>query len=832
MLALGNSADNGEVNAYIRVDLQIHLGQTGIYEFRRYKAVFDAGKAVFLGVEVTLGGPGRGDGEALHLGKDGLARLCVPGPENTEAVIHQLRHRAGDGHCLQLRAVLESTDANAGDALRNVDGGQSGTVVESVVSDAFKGAGQADGGQIPAQEESVVANGGDALFHNNTLDTIDLTVPGSHDVTAVVRHGAAAADGHGAVLGQLPGEVLAAGTAENLFGVSQIDPAPYRCLAGVGQLFGGEVAPNDIAGAVFQAHEQPPGPFLSADCSDIRIQKSSAGNCSQFSGFCKRIVIIGQIYIGYIGVAVKNIDSAGFNEPDVCIFLGVEVSAAGPLAGHLETGNGNVDLVTAFVGAGAVAKGILANLVEMLRNGDLLQIGAVIECLTGNARKLIRESNLTETAAATESFPADSGTVRNCNGAERSAVSECVIVNVINTVGHGDGGQIGKIIERKGSNLGDTRLYHNRGDLLTAAVPGRGIIYPPTCGLIAVVCHIPLTADGEDVIVQRPGDVFAAAASRGLEDTSSGLEPAVHRLLGGIGQLFGSVSATPLDAAAALQAQNLIPGFVAHRPAGGVNRGAAGYGADAFGLTELFGIQGRILGNGLCLGIDGSDGEALFNAGEAVFLGIEVAPGAPCGSDLEERDLCGVLLGSRVAKSIPANTDNRAGDGDGGQLGAIQENACSKIPRTASQRDLGQSGAVLENTGVESFNIARNGDLGQAGAASEGSFANLGDAAQKVEGGQASAVFKGRGADVADGAAQGDGGQIDAVVESAVGDEFNAIFNHHAGDLIKMILPGGRQKLIVACAGSFDVAVHLALAADGQGAVLGQNPADIFTALA
>ena len=419
------------------------------------------------------------------------------------------------------------------------------------------------------------------------------------------------------------------------------------------------------------------------------------------------------------------------------------------------------------------------------------------------------------------------------HGLQLAAEWEIGIADFLQSTGQCDGTQILQTIESIIADGGDTLFYHDSGDLVLngiVAAPGR---LDPLAGLfviIAVVIHCSAAGDGEDVIVHRPGNIVAAHAGLGLEDASAVLEPAAHRLRGGIGQLFGSVVAAPLDAAAALQTQNLIPGFVAHRPAGGVNRGAAGYGADAFGLAELFGIQGRILGNGLCLGIDGSDGEPLLITGEAVILGVEVAPGAPCGSDLEARDLCGLCLGSCVAKGIIANEADRVGNGDGGQLGAIQENTCSNIPRTASQRDLGQSGAVLENTGVESFNIARNGDLGQTGAASEGSFANLGDAAQEVERGQAGAVFKGSSANVADGAAQGDRGQLGAVVESTVANEDDAIFNHHTGDLIEMILPGGIQKLVVVCAGSFDVAVHLTLTADGQRAVLGERPADIITA--
>ena len=441
MLALGNSADNGEVNAYIRVDLQIHLGQTGIYEFRGHKAVFDAGKAVFLGVEVTLGGPGRGDGEALHLGKDGLTRLCVPGPENTEAVIHQLRHRAGDGHCLQLRAVLESTEANAGDALRNVDGGQSGTVVESVVSDAFKGAGQADGGQIPAPEESVVANGGDALFHNNTLDTIDLVVPGSHDVTAgifieaVVRHGAAAADGHGAVLGQLPGEVLAAGTAENLFGVSQIDPALYRCLAGVGQLcLGVAAAPFNLAGGVvLQAEDVGPSANVGIIVQGDGVQDRVSRNGTHFH--CRiRVLINGHFSHENVGIKIVKRCGAALGERD-SILHGVEVGIAGPLAGDPEIGHQG--FITGFVIL-TISQGVLTGDVDTFGNGNLLQVLAVIECIAVDGGSLTPEGDLTQSAVC-KRVPIDVGIGGNGDGGEVVAVAKGLLPDSANAVRQCDG---------------------------------------------------------------------------------------------------------------------------------------------------------------------------------------------------------------------------------------------------------------------------------------------------------------------------------------------------------------------------------------------------------
>ncbi len=140
-----------------------------------------------------------------------------------------------NGDFTQIFAAIECTFADAGQTLRQMYTGQGGAVVKGPLSDAGDTVGdrntaqcrarrksrsadagnvlrQRKAGQIGAARESVAANACHTIGQNDSGDALPVGVPGRRvRIAVVIRHGAGAGYGQGAVGFQNPGQVFSAG---------------------------------------------------------------------------------------------------------------------------------------------------------------------------------------------------------------------------------------------------------------------------------------------------------------------------------------------------------------------------------------------------------------------------------------------------------------------------------------------------------------------------------------------------------------------------------------------------------------------------------------------
>ena len=298
---------------------------------------------------------------------------------------------------IQGTAGGEAALGDLGDSGGELDGLQGVAACEGVAAEGSHGVSQLHSGQLAALVEGVVADGGDALLHHDSLDVVgEVIVPGSGVLVGVgvqvVVHLAGAGDGQLAEPVQGPGQVVAAGTGDQI-GLAAVDAAAVLAVgvgggdgllvartavgAGVGQnavlgaggllgdgggvlvaLDDGSIKQAGGVGAV-QAGFQDVGHAGLQHLGDAEVGAGDALNCVGVGGI---VVVCHQVHLrvvdGAVGIGVATLDGSG-----------VEVVQIGRLRGE-----GEIDGLTIGVDvhAGQSVQGQDGVLLDALKLGRVV----------------------------------------------------------------------------------------------------------------------------------------------------------------------------------------------------------------------------------------------------------------------------------------------------------------------------------------------------------------------------------------------------------------------------------------------------------------------------
>ena len=121
-----------------------------------------------------------------------------------EGITADARHIVGDGDRSQLAAIIEGRIADTRHAVGDGDRIQLAAISEGRIADARHAAGDGDRLQIAATTEGIIADARHTILDNDARNAVTIVYPGLVTTTCIIRHGARAADGHHAVVGQCP----------------------------------------------------------------------------------------------------------------------------------------------------------------------------------------------------------------------------------------------------------------------------------------------------------------------------------------------------------------------------------------------------------------------------------------------------------------------------------------------------------------------------------------------------------------------------------------------------------------------------------------------------
>ena len=468
-------------------------------------------------------------------------------------------HRIRNHHIGQAGTAIKRTGYQFGDRIRNLHTGQAGTVFECMIANIANRIGDlhtwqagtsikcgiSHGGNrirdfypchVTTIIECTTANAGSTGFYNCRFDRFTIVIPGRIITSGVIRvaiHLAGAGDGQGTILGQNPGQVIAADTAGN----------DGRA--------GGISHPGDAA-AVILPHILRPGLIGIIICRGSHVieciianrrRRTIKGYLFQDGAVIKRILTntgytVRDGHRGQAHTEIERLQSNAFYTVSnrhrgqtsatlECTITNTNHSVWDGHRGQVITERGRTitngdHAVRDHITAGDTTRYLnQCGLIPIKQNTVLVtaeiwitgaypntgQVRAAAERILTDAFYTVSNRHRSQVITGKECFRTNADrTVRDGHRGQTRAVVECRNANAGNRVGDFHAGNISAIRKRIAANAGSTGFYNHRFDRFTIVIPGRII----TSGDIVVI-HLARTGDGQGSILrQHPGQVITA----------------------------------------------------------------------------------------------------------------------------------------------------------------------------------------------------------------------------------------------------------------------------------------------------------------------------------
>ena len=504
------------------------------------------------------------------------------------------------------------------------------------------------------------------------------------------------------------------------------------------------------------------------------------------------------------------------------------------------------------------------------------QAGAAAECIRTNAGHTLRDQNAGQTGAIGERGSTNAGNaLRKHDINQTGAAIERILKNAGDAIRNDNMSQVGAALERIRTNVGHAGLDHNIGDRLQVLFPGGGFAVK--------IGHIAGAGNGQDTVIQLPGQVIAAgtgddaAMERGVGQRAVAvvnLQVVPIRGFACVINICQIIAAVECIGADIFQRDRKRDGLQIDTAVEGVicNSGKA--------LGDLNGHQVYAVLKGRFINTDSGFGQLYFRqlstAGKDAFADqigvvrnfdlIQVAAvrkgvgpnffqslgqvdrgqirtsiegssadyyhtfgnGIGSGKHSRRHDKIGFVLIEQNAAGIAAVVFVGLVHPNGVEVAAVAERPNVDLLNAGRNADLGKAVAVAEYAIKYLSHTVGNVDRDQIGTAAEGILADADYRVGDLNCLQIGAIPECTAGNTGNAVRNFDGGQIRAAVKGVGADVGNAILDHNMVDVGEVVVPG--CDLVIRALAVAVIIAHGAGTEDGQHTAVGQRPPAVITA--